>query len=182
MTKITSSSKHSKLPYAIGAVIVLMVAVGAYIYQVNHEQKPIVTLNQYTKGQTNKTSSSNNSSGQSVNSASSSKTEGTGTALVAPFGNFVSNHSPNLSGSPDPNSMTSVCNTSPGASCQITFTKGSTTKSLPKQVTDAGGTTYWFWKLQDIGLTTGSWTVTATSNSGDKSLSAKDPSNLVVAQ
>jgi hypothetical protein len=78
--------------------------------------------------------------------------------------------------------MTSVCNTTPNASCQISFTNGGTKKSLPAQVTDAGGVTYWYCKLQDIGLTAGNWTVSATSSLDGISLSSTDPITLVVSQ
>ena len=182
MVKKLNSSKHSKLPYALGVVAVVVIVGVIYAYHVTHKKKPITTVNQYTKGQVSQPNGPSNSSNQSVNSPSSSKTGGASASLVAPTGNFVSNHHPNLSGSPAPNSMTSVCNTSPGASCQVSFTNGSTTKSLPTQVTDAGGATYWYWKLQDIGLTAGSWKISATSSMGGDSLSSTDPTALVVSQ
>lgn len=182
MVKTLRSSKHSKLPYILGGVVILVIAGSIYAYHIHHKQKPIPTLNQYTKGQTSQPSTSSNSSTQSVNPPSSSKTGGASASLVAPTGNFVSNHHPNLSDSPAPNSMTSVCNTSPGASCKIWFTNDGITKSLPSQVTDAGGATYWYWKLQDIGLTAGSWKISATSSMGSDSLSSTDPTALVVAQ
>jgi hypothetical protein len=81
--------------------------------------------------------------------------------LVEPSGVFVSNHHPNLSGHPAPNTLQSVCVTTPGATCTIVFTKDGVTKQLPNQIADPGGATYWTWKLQDLGLTTGSWHITA---------------------
>jgi hypothetical protein len=182
MVKKLNSSKHSKLPYALGLIAVVVIVGVVYAYHTTHKKKPIATVDQYTKGQVSQPSSSSNASNQSVNSPTSSKTGGASASLVAPTGNFVSDHHPNLSGSPAPNSMTSVCNTSPGASCQISFTDGSTTKSLPTQTTDAGGATYWYWKLQDIGLTTGSWKISATSSVSGNSLSSTDPMALVVSQ
>jgi hypothetical protein len=193
MVKKIKSSKRSKLPYIIGAVIILAIAGSIYAYHVDHKKKPpIATVDQYTKGQASKTSSPSSSSNQTTspnqavsspsNTKTGSTTVSTSAPLVAPTGNFVSDHHPNLSGSPAPNSMTSVCNTSPGASCQITFTSGSTTKSLPTQVTDAGGATYWYWTLQDIGLTAGSWQVSATSSMNGNSLTSTDPMALVVSQ
>src|SRR6202011_3279223 len=44
----------------------------------------------------------------------------TNAKLVTPYGTFVSNHHPTLSGSPGP-SEESVCNTTPGATCYIEF-------------------------------------------------------------
>jgi hypothetical protein len=181
MIKKIKTSKHLKLSYVI-IVVAVVIAGALYAYHAFHKTKPIPTLNQYTKGEAGQPNSSSNSSEQSVNSPDNSKTGGASAALVAPTGNFVSNHHPNLSGSPAPNSMTSVCNTAPGASCKITFTNGDTTKSLPTQVTDAGGATYWSWKLQDIGLTAGDWTVSATSSAGSNSLSSTDPRTLVISQ
>lgn len=184
MVKKQKAPKYSKLPYVLGAVVILLLAGSVYVYHTHHK-KPIATVNQYTKGQVNQPNGSSNSSNQSdqaVNSSSDAKTRGTSELLVAPTGNFVSNHHPNLSGSPAPNSMTSVCNTSPGASCQISFTSGGTTKSLPIQVTDAGGVTYWYWKLQDIGLTSGTWKISATSSMNGSSQSSIDSMSLVVAE
>jgi hypothetical protein len=177
VTKI-NRSKNSKRAYVLGLVALLAIAGGIYAYHVSHDKKPIATVNQYTKGQVDKAGGSSTTS----DTPSSEKTPDASASLVAPAGNFVSNHHPNLGGSPAPNTMTSVCNTSPGASCQISFTQDGTTKSLPAQVTDAGGATFWDWKLQDVGLGAGEWKITATSKVGDKSLSATDPMPLVVSQ
>ncbi len=180
-------SKKIKIPYIIALAVLLLIAGSLITYHLTNKTKPIPTVNQYTKGQQSQSNGKSSSSGSSTSttnspsSTSSAKSAGN-IPLVAPTGNFVSDHHPNLSGSPAPNTMTSVCNTSPGASCRISFTNGSTTKSLADQVTDAGGVTYWYWKLQDIGLTAGNWTITATSSSGGKSLSATDPMPLVVTQ
>ena len=169
-------SKHSKLLYILVAVVILAIAGSIYAYHTTHKPKvkPIATLDQYTKGGVTEPSSSSNSTGSTTSSASAS--------LVAPTGNFVSDHHPNLSGSPAPNSMTSVCNTTPGAKCQISFTNGSDTKYLPTQTTDAGGATYWYWTLQNIGLTAGNWTIAATSTLNGNSQSSTDPMTLVVSQ
>lgn len=102
-------------------------------------------------------------------------------ALISPSGNFVSNHRPNLSGNPAPASETSVCTTTPGASCSITFTKDGITKSLTPQTTDRGGSAYWNWKLQDIGLTGGSWHIQAIASLGDQTKTADDALNLQVS-
>ncbi len=183
MVKKRNSLKNSKIAYLIGLVVLLVVGL-AYAYHLNHKPKPIPTVGQYTKGETNKSIGSSSPAGSSSPSStapSGAKVGDSGGMLVAPTGNFVSNHRPNLSGSPAPNSMTSVCNTSPSASCRITFANGSTTKALPDQTTDAGGATYWYWKLQDIGLTAGSWKITATSSLGGNSLSSTDPASLEVS-
>jgi len=107
---------------------------------------------------------------------------GTTTALLAPSGDFVSNHHPNLSESPAPNTMSSVCNTSPGATCKIIFTKDGDMKTLPVATTDRGGAAYWNWKLQDIGLTVGTWQIQAIASLNGQTKTALDVLDLVVAQ
>ncbi len=98
---------------------------------------------------------------------------------VSPFGDFVSNHTPGQHSSP----MTeaSVCNTTSGATCQIFFSDGSITKSLPVQTTDLNGSTYWNnWTPASIGLTQGSWQITAVATINGQSKSTTDPINLEV--
>lgn len=104
------------------------------------------------------------------------------TPLTAPTGTFVSNHRPNLSGSPAPNQVQSTCTTTPGATCQIIFTNGAQTKSLPAQTTDKGGSSYWSWTLQDIGLTEGSWEVTAKAVLGSQTKTTVDSLKMEVKQ
>jgi hypothetical protein len=102
--------------------------------------------------------------------------------LETPTGNFVSNHRPSLSANATMNEEQSVCNTTPGATCQIKFTKGNITKTLPLQITDRGGATYWSWKIQDkdIGLSTGSWQIQAVATLGNQTQTASDSLNLEV--
>ena len=98
--------------------------------------------------------------------------------LYAPFGDFVSNHNPNLGGSPAPSQESSVCNTTPGASCYISLEKGSIRTQLPPRKADAKGTAYWTWDIKKAGLTPGNWTVTAVATQGGQSKSTKDPQLL----
>jgi hypothetical protein len=196
MAKI-STKKRSILyrpPYVF--IWLAVIIVGAYFLGRATIFKPAAkaarTGSSYTKGQPSNaggSSSSGNqqSSGSSSNSGSqktgSSGSGGTSAVLIAPSGSFVSNHHPNLSGSPAPNTVTSVCNTTPGASCQITFTMDSVTKSLPSQTADSGGSTYWTnWKLQGVGLTAGSWKVTATATLNGQTKTASDAMSLVVSE
>src|ERR1700730_17951773 len=98
MVKKLNSSKHSKLRYLIGVVVVVLIIGAVYAYRHNNKIKPIPTVNQYTKGQVNQPGSPSNSSNQSVDSSpNASKTGGASVSLVAPTGNFVSDHHPNLS-------------------------------------------------------------------------------------
>jgi len=102
--------------------------------------------------------------------------------LLPPSGNFVSNHHPNLSGKPAPNTLSSVCSSTPGASCVISFTQGGSTKSLPAKTIDQGGSTYWDWKLQDIGLTAGTWHIKATATNTEGSKSSTDAMPLEIGE
>lgn len=137
------------------------------------------TASQNTKGEVSPTP---NPSNPSTPPDKESGNQSSGAKPITPTGNFVSNHNPNLSGSPTPNTEESVCNTTPGAKCEIIFTKDGITKSLPAQTTDNGGAAYWNWKLQDVGLTEGSWKVTAKATLGSQMVTADDAVPLVVSQ
>ncbi len=98
-----------------------------------------------------------------------------------PTGQFVSNHLPNLSGKPYSNHENSVCTTTPGVLCEIRFTLGSTVKALPPQRTNENGDATWpDWTLQSIGLTEGSWRITAVAANGSKTATAEDVTNMEV--
>jgi hypothetical protein len=102
--------------------------------------------------------------------------------LLAPSGVFVSNHHPNLSGSPAPSQIQSVCTSTSGAVCAVVFTKGTISKSLPFQTTDSEGSTYWTWRLQDAGLTVGTWHIKAVAKLNGQVKSTDDAMDLVVAE
>jgi hypothetical protein len=146
------------------------------------------TANSDTKGETSKDNSSasqqpasdTTNPEQNKDKDSDTSTAPSGAELKDPSGNFVSNHHPNLSGSPAPNEIQSVCVTTSGAYCEIVFTKDGVTKSLPKQLTDRGGASYWTWKLQDIGLTKGSWKIQAKATLGSQTKTADDAATLEV--
>lgn len=188
-------------PY-IFILIALLVVCGLYIVyretNIFRKQSTTLTADTYTKGQPssagstasqaggNKSSSSQNSVPPSEVGGSKDNTNGStsnsNAQLIKPTGNFVSDHHPNLSGSPAPNTMTSVCTTTPGASCQISFINGTITKTLPGQTTDAGGSAYWNWKLQDLGLSAGSWQIKATATLNGQTQTAVDAMNLEISQ
>ncbi len=101
--------------------------------------------------------------------------------LQEPFGTFVSNHSPSLSGSAELRQEQSVCNTTPGAKCAMTFTNNSgVVKSLPVQTADSNGAVYWTWDVKVAGFTTGAWKITATADLNGQTKSASDQINLNV--
>lgn len=129
---------------------------------------PTRTLNENTKGeQQTETEPEDQKDQEQPNSAE----------LIDPTGVFVSNHRPGHGG----DILQSTCNTTPGSMCEIVFTKGSIVKSLPPQQTDQGGSAYWFWSLQDLGLEEGSWKITAKATLGSQTKSTTDPIPLEVA-
>jgi hypothetical protein len=100
--------------------------------------------------------------------------------LITPSGSFVSNHHASISGTHGPNQEQSVCNTSPGAYCDIIFTNGDQSKSLGKKVADESGNSYWNWSIPSIGLTQGSWQISATASASQQTKSSTDSLNLEV--
>lgn len=118
------------------------------------------------------TSANGSSSNKSTSGSPTTTSAGSTQPLQAPFGAFVSNHSPNLSGSPAPSTEQSVCNTTPGASCTMYFTNDSgIVKTLPSQTSDGNGNVTWLWDVKTAGFTAGNWQIkaTATLNGVDKS-------------
>lgn len=90
----------------------------------------------------------------------------TSDTLISPTGTFANIYK----GVSLSDLMQSTCNTSPGATCQIIFTRGSVTKSLPMQAADAGGAVYWSWRPGDsnVGLSPGTWHIMAKSSLGSQ--------------
>ncbi|HEX3568965.1 MAG TPA: hypothetical protein VHT70_04815 [Candidatus Saccharimonadales bacterium] len=174
------------------AIVIIVLGAAAILYAWHRHSKINTTLsptaNSATKGEpaASASASPNTTSSTSTNQPGDDKSStgsSTPTAtLVDITGNFVSNHHPNLSGKPAPNIIQSTCTTTEGATCQIIFTMGSVTKMLPAQVTDRGGSTYWTWKLQDIGLTAGSWHIQAKATLGTQVKTADDALTLEVQQ
>lgn len=173
--------------------LALLIALTIGIVFVLHRQHKLVTGNSYTKGipvsnssqqgtnSGNTTSGAVNRNNSTADENSKSPSPNSTTAdLLSPSGNFVSSHSQSLSqNSP----INSVCNTTPGAMCEIFFTQGSIVKSLPTQMTDEGGATYWDgWHLQDIGITAGRWQVSAQASLGSRVQVAADANELVVTE
>jgi cytoskeletal protein RodZ len=119
-------------------------------------------------------------SDKSGSSSSNTSQPAAGLTLLAPSGTFVSNHHPNLGGSPAPTAEQSVCNTTQGASCYIKFTKGDITKTLASQVVDNTGSTYWSWDVKASGFTEGSWQITAIASLNSQTKSTADSQALTI--
>jgi hypothetical protein len=180
-----SQPRFRKWMFVVAALVI--VAAGAGVWAATRPTKKDIvtgkpagtfTANADSKGEPAKDSGT--TPGTSQNTDSGDKTPGGDTSgttnanLVAPYGNFISNHKPNLDGSPAPSSEQSVCNTTVGATCQIIFTKDGVTKTLSAQTADGGGATYWEWTLQQVGLTPGTWKVTAKATLGSQTKTTDD--------
>jgi len=137
-----------------------------------HDQPQSYTASEYTKGE----SSTDENTGQPTQDEQNDKgSSGTSKALVEPTGNFVSSHHATAV-----SNEASTCNSTPGATCKITFTKDGVTKSLPAKTLDNGGATYWEWQPGEIGLTSGSWKVKAVTSLGDQTKAATDALTLEI--
>lgn len=171
--KITNKKSY-KIPIIL-AVLLIIIGTGTIFFFVY-------------KGNSNENFTTTRESGGGITSGKEAKkdsdkstpTPDTDITPTTPIGTFVSNHRPNLSGSPAPNTMTSTCSTTPGSKCTIEFTKGNITKSLPNKIADGNGNISWDWELQDVGLTVGEWQVTAVASNGNNIAKASDSIPLIV--
>jgi cytoskeletal protein RodZ len=185
-------SPQAKKPWIIGAVcllvVILVVLLGWLHWRHTAPSKPIIIK---TTGTTSNKSAGASTTTPSSTSTSTDKTSVNGGApppassnitILQPSGQFVSNHSPNLSGSPAPSSEESVCNGTPGAQCYIQFTNTSdgTVFKLASETLDSNGAAYWQWDVKTNNLEQGSWQVTAFSTLGNQTKSAQDARNLTV--
>lgn len=177
--KIANKKGH-KIPIIL-TLLMLVVIISAglfYVYRSSNHNKTDESLTSTQK------SGGGITSGKDAKGASGepAPTPDSNIVPTIPTGTFVSNHRPNLSGSPAPNTIASTCTTTPGSECTIEFTRGDTTKSLPKKIADENGNTSWDWKLQDIGLTVGEWQVVAIASNGDNEIKASDSMLLIVGE
>jgi cytoskeletal protein RodZ len=180
------SSNRKKIILIVAVVLLLVAGVILYLAQTRTTTNTSPSSTGSTQKSKTTTKDSSNSSG-SISTPKDSNTTNTpppqpssSVTPQIPTGTFVSNHHPNLGGSPAPNEMDSTCTTTAGAYCKITFTNNGAVLSLPSKQADANGNVSWTWKLQDIGLIKGSWTVTAIATNGDKTSSVADPMPLEV--
>lgn len=179
--------KVTKKPLiAVTGVVVLMVAVALVWALKDTPNKGSGVIPSTSPSKTVATSADKQNvtvsgSASSSSSAQPAKTPGSSTAtLEAPSGTFVSNHRPNLSGSPTPSQEQSVCNTTPGATCYLQFVKDGVTKTLSEQTTDSLGAAYWTWDVKQSGFTIGSWQVTAIASLNGQVKTTKDSLSLEV--
>ena len=197
---VKNKGTHSRLKKTlliIAAILLLTAGIVAILEVTNttywfHTKpfKPVKTAGAGTKGTEGAPSGSTSSVNDGSTGSSSGTTDSSGPSsdpgetsntpnvtLQAPSGVFVSNHhSTTLS------TIQSTCSTTSGATCKIIFARDGVTKSLAAQGTDASGATYWQWQPKTIGLTPGTWTVTAQSNLGSQQQTSTDPLQLEIAE
>lgn len=132
------------------------------------------------KSQPKNNSTVNDTGGSSASSSQKTGAVASGVSgtLLSPYGTFISNHHPGTNNSPL--DETSVCNTSPGATCYIKFVQGNVVKTLPVHTTDASGAAYWSWNVGQAGLTSGVWQITAIASLNDQTKTSADPLNLEI--
>jgi hypothetical protein len=176
------TSKPSRRPSKIvWALIGLAVIIGVVVAIVLLQHKPSRPAGNVKELKPSSGSSSagatptnNNTSSKDQNPAGSTA-QPSSTPPRAPSGNFVSNHK----AGPLAQEL-SLCTTTPGATCSITFTNGSTTKTLEKKQTDNSGGAFWNWTPQSLGLAAGSWQVTAAATLNNQSVTTPDPKPLEI--
>jgi len=175
--------------------IVIVIAILFALYYTNHLPllhraktfTPAVSGSSETKGEPSATAPSTQLSNNQPSSSRPGQNKGGNahapTNLIVPTGTFVSNHRPNLNNNPAGSDyLNSSCTTTPGATCQISFTMGSVTKFLPAETTDASGSSYWNnWRPQDYGITAGTWTIQAIASLNSATKTANDALNLEVS-
>ncbi len=101
---------------------------------------------------------------------------GGGEAPLEPTGAFLSAH--RLPAGDAEVMVRSICQTSPGATCVISFTRGDTTRSLPEQTVDDAGRASWNWRPAEIGLDPGHWDVQVTASLNGQERSVTDAIGL----
>lgn len=110
----------------------------------------------------------------------SDQPDGSGEPLREPTGTFLSSHRLSQTGSGVPDRARSVCNTTAGATCTITFTRDGVTRQLPPRTTDALGTAEWDWSVSELGLQVGHWDVQVTASRESEKRSVEEAIGLEV--
>lgn len=180
------SSKHKKHPANLIIVFILIVcSLVAGVYWLNNEtdsapmKETGSTADSSTKGEQ---TSSNLSDNRQADMPVSNNNKGMdGKTLKEPSGNFVSNHRPSIT-NPQASAISSSCETTPKATCMISFTKDDKTIALDPKQADANGNVYWYWNLKDYGFSAGAWKITAKATLNGASLVSGDALEFTVAQ
>lgn len=188
MVQATKQKKYSKFkrPLAVALAVVIILILAFWVWErhssFSKKASSIIpsTASSSSKsgsgsGQAQPQSQAGSSSAKNSAPAPASTSPDNGPAPQKPYGDFVSTHSPSSA-----DTIVSVCNTTPRASCYIEFTNNGVTKKLSTVTTDGSGGANWTWKLSDAGLTKGDWKITAVSSLNGKIASTSDPLALKV--
>lgn len=184
---------NNPLYLSAAIVMIAVVTVGLFIYFRNRNKDIIPSTNpaqvaaNSIGGANDRTPTPNSSSNSQTRASNSDKNASGGSSvsngsdLIPPYGTFVSDHHPSLSGANNtPSTELSTCTTSPGASCYIKFTKEGEVKRLATQTTDGSGSTSWHWDVSQAGLSAGTWYITAVATQGDQTKTTNDTFKLEV--
>ncbi|MEI7539405.1 MAG: hypothetical protein WCJ36_01375 [Candidatus Saccharibacteria bacterium] len=179
--RVRKPKKNNKKAIIIILLMITLLTI-ATILLIICTPKPKTTTNTTQPNNSSSNINSGATSSPKDNSQTTPAIINSDTTPIEPTGTFISNHHPNLSGNPAPNTESSTCTTTPGADCEIRFTNGNTTKSLSIKKTDSDGNASWDWNLNDVGLTAGEWSITAIAINGSKTATATDSMSLSVGQ
>lgn len=178
--------KLTKRPLLLIAALALVVALVGFGLSRKHNlvsgtipstqiSSPVTTSgNKAGKNSIPATSSSSGTTNSTKSDGSSSST----LPLTEPWGNFISNHAPGKDGTST--SEVSTCNSTPGASCYIQFTKDGVTRSLETKTTDNNGSVSWSWDIKAASLSSGKWQITAVATLNGQTKSTSDQLALEV--
>jgi cytoskeletal protein RodZ len=164
-------------------IIVILISIGTIIFITSNNKSKVSTAKIGITHNPVNTSSSTTSTQSPANNSVDSSPNKNPSAPQAPSGNFISSYSANLN-----TQEQSECDTTAGATCTISFTNNGTTKSLPATQATAspknpnGAFASWNWQPSALGLTPGSWTVSATATLNGQSIVTKSSLLLELAQ
>jgi uncharacterized protein YneF (UPF0154 family) len=181
MTLKNKSVRKRRIIIAAVVAVILVSLIAFFIIRRNQNSE--VTSNPSTTQEEDKAAIQQGESPKNQNAVSSPETDkqagsnASGASVSAPEGNFVSSHKINSLSS----TIESVCRTTKGASCEITFVQSGVTKSLGKKTADSNGTATWIWTPGAVGLSNGSWEITASATLNSSTQTSKDPMNLEIS-
>ena len=138
--------------------IIYFVIVSLFLYVIFIVTKDVKFGSSTSKNKNTSTSINNDSSTKGI-STYSKKTISNAVNLKSPSGTFANVY---IVTNAD-EEMSSTCNTSPEATCQIIFQNENKTVSLQAKKADGKGNVLWAWTPKSIGMTSGIWHIEAIS-------------------
>lgn len=190
---MVSFRKHKRLTLSLALLALIIAASVVYLVHLNgvhksqHQSGTIPTSKKSSNTNSGTTADQNTPTTTNNSNTSSTSTDTKlpnvsaepSTELVTPFGTFVSNHKPGQNGSPT--SEQSVCNTTPGAQCDIQFKSADgVVKTLGTETVSNSGTAYWSWDVKGATLAPGKWQITAVATLNGQTKTSNDPILLEV--